>query len=130
MSKKNIDGVIKDWGDKLYYSSVQGKKGKNIRGGRSNVFSSQPKTKLTKGMISRTVRKVPEVMVKISGGGKNMQHIKAHMDYISRNGNIEIEDEQGNVYRGKEDVNEVRDIWAKGKIPIPEQGERQKHSEF
>lgn len=133
MSKINTDGIIKDWGDELFPSSVKGKKGKNIRGGKVKESSSNTKSQLTMGMISRTVHKVPEVMVKISGGGKNMQHIKAHMDYISRindksKDDVELEDEQGNIYLGKDDIDEVRDIWAKGKIPIPEQGERRKEA--
>jgi hypothetical protein len=67
-------------------------------------------------------------MVKISGGGKNMKHIKAHMDYISRNGDVEIEDENGDIHQGMEAVRDVRDSWAKGKIGIPYEGEKRKEA--
>jgi len=63
-------------------------------------------------------RAAPEVMVKISGGGKKMGQIKAHLDYISRNGEVELEDENGAILRGVDDVREIRDAWAKGKIGI------------
>jgi hypothetical protein len=67
--------------------------------------------------LAATVRKAPEVMVKISGGGKDMRGIKAHFDYISRNGEVEIEDEQGRIHQGKEEVRDVRDDWKGGGIP-------------
>lgn len=73
--------------------------------------------------LERIARKSPEVMVKITGGGRNMRQIKAHMDYISRNGELEIEDEQGLSYQGKKDVRYVRDAWRDGGHTIPYEGE-------
>lgn len=73
--------------------------------------------------LERIARKSPEVMVKITGGGRNMRQIKAHMDYISRNGEIDIEDEQGLIYQGKKDVRHVRDAWRDGGHTIPYEGE-------
>ncbi|WP_199915361.1 relaxase/mobilization nuclease domain-containing protein [Aminobacter sp. MSH1] len=73
--------------------------------------------------LERIARKSPEVMVKITGGGRNMRQIKAHMDYISRNGELEIEDEQGLAYQGKKDVRYVRDTWRDGGHTIPYEGE-------
>jgi hypothetical protein len=37
------------------------------------------------------VRKAPEVVVKVSGGGRNLAVIKAHLGYISRHGKLECE---------------------------------------
>lgn len=58
-----------------------------------------------------TVKKAPEVMVKVTGGGKCMSRIKAHFDYISRNGDVPVENEAGQVILGKEAVRELRDDW-------------------
>lgn len=123
-----VDGVLKDWGDRLDYGRVRGRKGKNVRSGPVKAETTPATGPATREKIARTVRKAPEVMVKISGGGKNMQQIKAHMDYISRNGAVELEDENGQTYKGKEDVRDVRDAWAKGKIGIPYDGERRKEA--
>ncbi|RYZ91436.1 MAG: hypothetical protein EOP04_00275 [Proteobacteria bacterium] len=131
MSKKIIDGILKDWGERNFYSPLKGKKGRNIRsGGSTQKATSAPKASgpATREKLSRTAKKTPEVMVKISGGGKNMKHIKAHMDYMSRNGKIEIEDENGDIHLGKEAVLEVRDAWAKGRIGIPLEGEKRKEA--
>lgn len=50
------------------------------------------------------------------------------MDYISRNGEVEIEDENGDIHQGMEAVRDVRDSWAKGKIGIPYEGEKRKEA--
>lgn len=130
MSKKVIDGIIKDWGERLYYAPVKGSKGRNIRSGGSTkpAKPAPPSGPATKEKVARTAKKTAEVMVKISGGGKNMKHIKAHMDYISRNGEVEIEDENGDIHKGIEAVRDVRDSWAKGKIGIPYEGEKRREA--
>ena len=128
MTKKVIDGIIKDWGERLYAAPVKGRKGKNIRSGGSITEPTKASGPATWEKVARTANKAPEVMVKISGGGKNMKHIKAHMDYISRNGEVEIEDENGDLHKGIEAVRDVRDAWAKGKIGIPYEGEKRKEA--
>ena len=62
---------------------------------------------------SRFNKKPPEVMVKISGYCKNAAHIAAHFDYISRNGKLEIEDEQGQVFQDRNDLHEIAEQWQK-----------------
>lgn len=122
---REIDGVLRDWGEVASKGVVKAKKGRNIAGGtyvkpasKRNISATAARQKLI-----ATVRKAPEVMVKISGGGKDMRSIKAHMDYISRNGEVEIEDEQGRIHQGKEEVRDVRDDWKGAGIPY-ENGKR------
>lgn len=50
--------------------------------------------------VARTVRRVPEVMVKVSGGGKSVGAVKAHFRYIGRK-DFEIETEEGETLTGK-----------------------------
>lgn len=64
-----------------------------------------------KAQLTRMVNRVPEVMVKVSGGGKTAQHVKAHMDYITRNGKLEAINDQGEKIGGKDDVKELHDSW-------------------
>jgi hypothetical protein len=131
MTKIVIDGILKDWGDRLFYPPLKGRKGRNVRGGsRKRLAQLVPKLSGTtmREVLARTAKKTPEVMVKISGGGKNMQHIKAHMDYISRNGEVEVEDENGDCHHGKAAMRDVRDSWAKGKIGIPYDGEKRREA--
>ncbi len=116
-----LDDAIKDWGERTGTRKVKGKRGRNISGGSYNKPAPQ-RTPANKGRLLRTINKAPEVLVKISGGGKDMSRIKAHLDYISRNGEVELEDEQGRINFGKEDVRQLRDEWRRG-IPY-ENGHR------
>jgi len=124
-----IDGILKDWGDRLDWGYAYGRKCRNIRHGSVKTVRPVRTFRPSVGLkIALTVKKAPEVMVKISGGGKNMRQIKAHMDYISRNGTVELEDENGQTYMGKEEVQDVRDAWGKGRIGIPDEGGTRKEA--
>lgn len=45
--------------------------------------------------IARTVRRTPEVMVKVTGGGTSAGAVSAHFSYLSRHGELEIETDEG-----------------------------------
>lgn len=62
---------------------------------------------------NRVARGATEVMVKITGFGKGAGHVKAHLDYITRNGKMEMENDRGEVFTGKEDVKELFSDWKK-----------------
>jgi hypothetical protein len=51
----------------------------------------QPLTPSQRLRIALTVRRVPEVMVKVSGGAGSIGGVKAHLAYISRKGALDIE---------------------------------------
>lgn len=61
---------------------------------------------------ARVVRRAPEVMIKISGNTKGMDHVLSHLDYISRNGKVELETEQGEIVKGKEAVRLLHKDWS------------------
>ncbi|SUA67692.1 relaxase/mobilization nuclease domain-containing protein [Oligella urethralis] len=66
--------------------------------------------------------KKPEVMVKIprrkSTAATGMKAAKGHIDYISRNGTLPLEDEKGNILKGKTAINKgVIDQWKAFGIP-------------
>lgn len=50
--------------------------------------------------IRRTVRRTPEVMVKVTGGGTNPGAVAAHFGYISRRGKLDIETDEGERIAG------------------------------
>lgn len=59
----------------------------------------------------RVARGSPEVVVKISGFTKGSDHLKAHMTYISRNGKIDLEDQNGATYEGLSEMNSLWSDW-------------------
>ena len=63
-------------------------------------------------------RNSSEVVVKITSNSKNLKTLKAHLDYISRNGNIELLSSDELVYSGIKEVGEIRDIYRDEGAPI------------
>lgn len=72
--------------------------------------------------------KHPEVMVKIpkrlSSNSKGMRGIRNHLDYVSRNGEVPLENQSGEKLHGKRAVKEFVNDWQKLGIP-----EESKHKE-
>jgi hypothetical protein len=45
--------------------------------------------------IRRTIRRVPEVMIKVTGGGRSFRAVTAHIAYIGHYGEVELESDRG-----------------------------------
>src|SRR5579863_6568094 len=52
--------------------------------------------------LMRTVARTPEVMVKVSGGAKSVKGAIAHLRYIDRDGELEVETDEGSKLKGEE----------------------------
>ena len=61
--------------------------------------------------IQRTVRRVPEVMVKVTGGGTRVGAVSAHFGYISRKGDLAIETDEGDRIIGREAQKVLLNDW-------------------
>ena len=89
----NIDSILITWGDRLFFP-------------RNRVVKVKPQPRLSgdaarqraaairKRIEATVVRRAPKVMVKVTGGGRGMKAITAHLRYISKNGRLEIEDQR------------------------------------
>lgn len=67
-----------------------------------------------KNLISAAQGK-PEVMVKIprrKGYSNGLKGIKNNLDYISRNGELDLEDNEGNIISGKSEINELLEEYS------------------
>jgi len=64
------------------------------------------------------VRRSPQVMVKLVRAPKGMKGISNNLSYISRDGQLEIEDQDGQVIHGKEAVADLKAEWRDGGTPI------------
>jgi hypothetical protein len=60
--------------------------------------------------IRLTVRRVPEVMVKVTGGGRKRRAVADHLSYISQEGELELETDEGLRVAGG-DHNELLRDW-------------------
>lgn len=61
--------------------------------------------------IKRTVRRTPEVLVKVSGGARDSGGAKAHLDYIDRHGKQAIVTDDGRELLGKGAGAQIVDDW-------------------
>jgi hypothetical protein len=77
---------------------------KGARGGQSPAGWAE-----RMGSAGRGAR---EVLVKISGGGRDADGVQAHFEYIDRHGKLDIETDHGEVLRGKTAATELINDWA------------------
>ena len=71
-----------------------------------------PDIKAHTAKLQRVAKKAPEVLVKISGTGKSLGQILAHMTYITRNGKQEAENERGEKVEGLDKVKKLFEKWG------------------
>ena len=119
----NIDGILIQWGDRLFYPG-------------NRIVRVPPQPKLVANLARRhaatirarieatVVRRAPQVMVKVTGGGRGMQAIAAHFRYISKNGRLDLEDERGETMHGKDALHELTEDWRLGGTLIDDIGDR------
>lgn len=79
----------------------------------SAVKRKANKTRKLRAAAKRVTGGASEVMVKITGFGKGAGHVKAHIDYITRNGKLEMENDRGEVFNGKVEVKDFFKDWEK-----------------
>jgi hypothetical protein len=63
-------------------------------------------------LLSRTVRRTPEVMVKVlSKGGHDLKAVGRHLSYLNRDGEVEIETDDGRRLSGQGVEQELLEDW-------------------
>jgi len=61
--------------------------------------------------IQRTAARTPEVMVKVSGGGRDVGGVDAHLRYIGRHGKLPMETDEGLTLQGRGAAREIAADW-------------------
>lgn len=119
----DIDSVLITWGDRLFYPAnrrVANSPPPTLRPGGQRKHAAEIRARIE----ATVVRRAPQVMVKVTGGGRGMRAILAHFRYISKNGRLEMEDELGNKESGKRAVHELGEDWRLGGTTIDEISDR------
>ncbi len=80
---------------------------------KRNATSSGGAGRTTKQKAQNVVSGSTEVMVKVTGFSSGAGHVQAHLNYITRNGQFEMENDRGEVFSGRERVDELFDDWRK-----------------
>jgi hypothetical protein len=119
----NIDGVLIQWGDRLFYPGnrvVKVKPQPRLDGNAQRHRAAAIRERIE----ATVVRRAPQVMVKVTGGGRGMQAIAAHFRYISKDGRLDMEDERGETMRGRDAVHALTEDWRFSGSQIEEVGYR------
>jgi hypothetical protein len=127
--KVYVDGVLRTWGDDLYGDDERVVRPRKAATG----ITLPPRRPLrrrgtrpagvarVRQTLAATTRKAPEVVVKISGGGRGMRAIRAHLDYISRNGQVVLENQDGDLIAGRDEIRDLKDEFQFGGFGVPEE---------
>ena len=115
----DIDAALVQWGERLFYP-----RNRIVKSQTPRLHSTGRRAASIRSRIEATVRRAPQVMVKVTGGGRGMRAIAAHFRYITKNGRLEIEDDRGTVQQGKEELHDLENQWRYGGSRIEEEGHR------
>jgi hypothetical protein len=135
-SRKYIDQMLVHWGEDLLWepTAVRQKRGSNVtpallrpRGNGSSGGSGRADH--VRDHLQNLVRRPPQVMVKITGGGADMKRIAAHLKYITRGGEykkkgeeeLAMQTDDGRIVSGKEARADVLTLFEMADAPIPKE---------
>ncbi len=119
----NVDGVLVQWGDRLFYPSNRIVKTRP-QPRLGEACTHQRADAIRRRIEATVVKRAPQVMVKVTGGGRGMLAIAAHFRYISKNGRLDMETDQGDILQGKSSVHELAEEWRYGGSLIGDEGFR------
>ena len=137
-AKVYVDRILVHWGEEMLWDGSH--HGVQKKAPQSSPFK-MPKTHSSgvsdaeiaikaarvRAQVTAMVRKAPQVMVKITGGGADMRRIGAHIDYIARGGRykkkgedeLEIETDDGQTIQGEDARRRLKELFAFSGTPIP-----------
>ena len=126
-----IDATLDEWGSRLFNLApgppprppkrTTSPVSVRASGIGSRLSSSQARAAVVRQKLHDLVRRAPQVMVKLAKAPKGMRGIANNLTYISRNGQLDLEDEDGQLISGKEALADLKLEWEHGGTPIPVQ---------
>lgn len=122
MSAAAVDGVLVQWGDRLFYP--RNRIGPTDRTPRLSLPVGSQAARIRRRIEATVMRRAPQVMVKVTGGGRGMGAIAAHFRYISKAGRLAFEDDRGVVREGREALHDLAEQWRYGGSLIGESSSR------
>jgi hypothetical protein len=117
-----INAMLLNWGDRLFQEPFR-----HARAQRLSRAGLRDEGKRMRDQLVRTLGRTPEVMVKITNkaaSAQGMGAVRRHLRYISRNGRVELEDQNGDRIAGSEAVHDLARTWQLGGWGIPETSHR------
>jgi hypothetical protein len=117
MNRAQVDAALLQW-DGVFNA-------RQTRRVRTPALGTLPERAIgVRRRLGAIVRRTPQAMVRISGGGRGMRAIRAHLDYISRHGRLALIGEDGDAHLGQEELAWLAYEWQSGGVPIAERSGR------
>ena len=107
-----IDGVVVQWGERLF--DPHNRIVRPASTPRLSGSVGQRAAAIHERIRATVARRAPQVMVKVTGGGRGMAAIAAHFRYISKSGRLPFEDDRGVTREGKEALHDLAEQWRYG----------------
>jgi len=118
-----VDAALVEWGERLFYPANRIVRPSKTP--RLTALSFGPRAAAVRARLEATVlRRAPQVMVRVTGGGRGMGAIAAHFRYIAKAGRLLLEDDRGVVREGKDALRALTDQWRYGGAEIGETSPR------
>lgn len=117
-----IDAMLVNWGDRLFQEPLR-----HVHAPRLSIAGIRDEAARMRAQIARTLGCTPEVMVKITNkaaSAQGMGAVRQHLRYISRDGRIELEDQDGDRIAGVDALCDLTMAWQLGGWGIPETSTR------
>ena len=122
------DALVDEWGSRLF--NVSAPSAPRTAGGARRVAHPHAGTggrlrtpaaraEFVRQKLRAMVRRAPQVMVKLARAPKGMRGISNNLSYISRDGQLDLEDQDGQIIQGNEAVADLKAEWQQGGFPIP-----------
>ena len=118
-----VEAALVEWGERLFYPANRIVRPSTTP--RLTALSIGQRAAAVRARLEATVvRQAPQVMVKVTGGGRGMAAIAAHFRYIAKGGRLAIEDDRGVMREGKDALLALTDQWRYGGSEIAETSPR------
>jgi hypothetical protein len=127
MNRSEVDEALSEWGSRLFF----GQRNYSRRAAGSDPMAALAaihianQARAVRARIAQLTRPgARQVMVKITGGGRGMKSIAAHLSYISKHGRLALENERGERVEGKEALRDLQAEWRIGGSYLPDVSHR------
>lgn len=134
MPKKRTARIARDRDAPGLDIASRGRKGPQApRAGRPLFDPASPSSM---DALRRTLDRVPEVMVKVTGGGRDSGTAEAHIDYIDRHGELDVLTDDGDTLKGRDVSGFLVKNWKLDTVinqrhrDAPEPGEKDKRAKL
>jgi hypothetical protein len=118
-----VEAALVEWGERLFYPANRIVRPSKTP--RLTALSFGQRAAAVRARLEATVlRRAPQVMVRVTGGGRGMGAIAAHFRYIAKAGRLPLEDDRGVVREGKDALRALTDQWRYGGAEIGETSPR------